>query len=73
MKTSNRCPKCDSSKIIMYKGTSYNQITIGATTKWGISSAVINRYFCVDCGYTEEYAQMNDKFLAWANKMLDKQ
>ena len=73
MKFSHRCPKCDSAKIVMFKGTSYQQSTIGATNKWGISSAVIDRYFCVNCGYTEEYAQMTNKFLKWANGMLDKQ
>ncbi len=73
MKSTHHCPKCDSTKIVMFKGSSYNQSTIGATNKWGLNSAVLDRYFCVHCGYTEEYVQMNDRFLKWANQLLDKQ
>ncbi len=73
MKTTNHCPKCDSTKIIVYEGKSYNQYSIGATTKWGLVSTVLDRYFCVNCGYSEEYAKLDSKFLKWANEELKKE
>ena len=73
MKTTHHCPKCNSSRIVVAEAKSYQQHSIGATNKWGMPSAVIDRYFCVDCGYTEEYAQLNKKFQKWANELLAKQ
>lgn len=72
MKTSHHCPKCDSRKIVVFQGSAFNQTTIGATTKWGMQSAILDRYFCADCGYTEEYARMDKKFRKWANEKLRK-
>lgn len=73
MKTTHHCPKCDSTKIVVYEGKAHVQSSIGATTKWGLTSAVLDRYFCVNCGYTEEYARLDKKFMKWANGKLDKQ
>ncbi len=73
MKTSHICPKCNSTAIVKFEGTPYSQSSIGAINKWGMASAVIDRYFCTDCGYTEEYAKLNKKFQKWAKQMLDKQ
>ena len=36
--------------------------------KWNIRSAILDRYICADCGYTEEYVQLTDSFKKWANK-----
>ncbi len=72
MKVTNHCPKCDSHQIVKFEGSQYKQHTIAATSKWGINVAVIDRYFCVSCGYTEEYAQMSPKFLKWAKAELRK-
>lgn len=73
MKTTHHCPKCDSSRIVVSEARPMNQYYIGATNKWGMASALLDRYFCVDCGYTEEYARMDRKFLKWANELLEKQ
>jgi predicted nucleic-acid-binding Zn-ribbon protein len=73
MKNTNHCPKCDSTRIIKFEGSQFKQHTIAATSKWGLNVAIIDRYFCVNCGYTEEYAQLSPKFKKWANEELDKQ
>ena len=73
MKFSFQCPKCSSNRVVKVEGWPYNQTTIASTTKWGTKKAVIDRYFCLECGYTEEYAQLNDSFLKWGNEMLGKQ
>ena len=62
MKNTRLCPKCHSDNIIRIDGYtgSYgagNNILTGAT----IFSAVnVNRYICCDCGFTEEWIDMED-------------
>ena len=73
MKVTHHCPKCDSYRIVKVKGSQYKQHSIGATSKWGLNVAIIDRYFCMDCGYTEEYAQLTPKFLKWAEAEYQKQ
>ena len=73
MKASHHCPKCNSTRIVKFEGSQFKQHTIAANSKWGMTVAVIDRYFCADCGYTEEYAQLSPKFKKWANAQLDKQ
>jgi len=73
MKATHHCPKCDSTKIVIFKGKSHVQSSIGATTKWGMASAILDRYFCVNCGYSEEYARLDKKFLKWANDKWNKE
>lgn len=73
MKDTHHCPKCDSTRIVKYEGSQYYQGNVGATTKWGVGVAILDRYFCTNCGFTEEYVRMNDKFMKWADKKLKEQ
>ena len=68
MKYSAHCPKCSSVDLIMIEGNGMNQNQIVSLTKWGTSSAIIDRYICGSCGYTEEYVKMTDKFEKWVAK-----
>lgn len=55
MKESNKCPKCDSSDIVRIDGgmgENQNNISTGMTI---FSYVPVNRYVCVDCGFTEEW------------------
>ena len=40
--------------------------------KWGLKCAGIDRYICVQCGFTEEWVQMDDKFDRWVDQNWDK-
>lgn len=73
MKATHHCPKCNSSDIAKFEGSQYKPASIGATNSWGLNIAIIDRYFCMHCGYTEEYAQMTKKFLKWGNEQIKKQ
>ncbi len=68
MRQNRRCPKCQSYDVIEVVGHKHNQYQIISLTKWGLKNAVLDRYICADCGYTEEYVQLNEKFRAWAKK-----
>jgi ribosomal protein S27AE len=62
MKNSNLCPKCKSGNIVRIDGYSGpygtgNNVMTGST----IFSAVnVNRYICLECGYTEEWIDSGD-------------
>lgn len=72
MRFSFQCPKCESHEVLEVKGTSMNTMTKIPLTKWGMKHAIIDRYLCANCGYTEEYVQMTDTFKKWAAKELQK-
>lgn len=72
MKNAHQCPKCQSGNIYKVPGhrlNTYQQIPLN---KWSTKNAVLDRYICGDCGYTEEFVQLNEKFYKWAEKALDK-
>ena len=73
MKFTYKCPKCASNNVLEIIGTKYNAQHTIPLTKWSIKSAALDRYICADCGYTEEYVQMDDSFRKWANKNLNRQ
>ena len=57
MKNSKRCPKCGSEDICISEGGagaygSGNNIPIGSFV-W--QAVPVDRYICLDCGYTEEW------------------
>ena len=62
MKSSKACPKCGSGEIVRIDGYagaygSGNNIMTGRT----IFSAVnVNRYVCLNCGFTEEWIDPED-------------
>ena len=62
MKQKKLCPKCGSRDILRVPGNagaygSGNNIPTG----WSIFSAVlVHRYVCCDCGYSEEWIDLDD-------------
>ncbi|MEM1320120.1 MAG: hypothetical protein AAGG75_07660 [Bacteroidota bacterium] len=73
MRFSYRCPKCDSPDVVEVIGHNINQMQKIALNKWSMKQAVLDRYICTSCGYTEEYVQLTDSFKRWARQELDKQ
>jgi len=62
MKISKKCPKCGSGHIVRFDGYS-GAYGVGNNIQVGMSifSAVnVNRYVCCDCGFTEEWIDMED-------------
>ena len=64
MKKTNQCPKCQSYEIYKLRGVDNykqgvtdinNRIAIGF---WG--EAMITRYICMDCGFSEEWLDSKD-------------
>jgi len=72
MKHTYQCPKCESIDVIKIEGQRFNQNQIISLTKWAVSSAVLDRFLCTNCGYTEEWIQLNSKFKKWVAKNKDK-
>jgi predicted nucleic-acid-binding Zn-ribbon protein len=68
MKVSRQCPKCHSRKVIEVVGHNYNQNQTIPLHKWNMKHAILDRYICADCGYTEEYVQLTSTFRKWADK-----
>lgn len=73
MRYSRKCPKCESHDIVEVIGTKLNQHHRIPLSKWSVKNAVIDRYICCHCGYTEEFAQLTNSFKKWADKKLDDQ
>ncbi len=71
MKVSKVCPKCNSKKIVVVTGKSSNSHKM-AYGGWSTKFAKLDRHVCVNCGFTETYTQLSNKFLKWANKNLPK-
>ncbi|RLD19531.1 MAG: hypothetical protein DRI69_08165 [Bacteroidetes bacterium] len=72
MKHTFQCPKCESTDVIKIEGQRYNQNHIVSLTNWGTNHAVIDRFLCTHCGYTEEWLQLTSKFKKWVAKNKDK-
>ena len=73
MRYTNKCPKCGSTDVLEVVGSSMNQYQKIPLTKWSMKNATLDRYICAECGFTEEYVQMNASFKKWAAKNLPKQ
>ncbi len=73
MRFNYQCPKCQSRNVLEVIGSKLNTQTKIPLTKWSMKNATLDRYICTDCGYTEEYVQLDSGFKRWANKMLDAQ
>jgi len=71
MRFTYKCPKCNSDAVLEIVGSNMNQNTKIPLTKWNL--AVLDRYICTDCGYTEEYVQLSPNFKKFAQKNLGKQ
>ena len=72
MRNTQQCPKCESTDVIMIEGQRFNQTQIISLTKWGAANAVLDRYLCANCGFTEEWIQLDKKFMKWVEKARDK-
>jgi len=72
MRHSYICPKCDSRKVVEVVGSSINQYQKIPLHAWNIKNAILDRYICADCGYTEEFVQLNEGFKKWVEKALKK-
>ena len=73
MRFTYKCPKCDSDAVLEIIGSNLNQHTKIPLTKWSMKNAVLDRYICTDCGYTEEYVQLSPNFKKFAQKNLGSQ
>ncbi|MCP3928704.1 MAG: hypothetical protein GY705_06340 [Bacteroidetes bacterium] len=73
MRYSLICPKCESNEVIEVKGSSINQQQRIPLNKWGVQYAILDRYICTSCGYTEEFVQQTKSFKKWSGKMLEEQ
>ncbi len=64
MKNNNKCPKCESDNIVVFKNDGHPDATFGNNiqTKSTILTGVVyvNRYICCNCGYSEEWIDQND-------------
>ena len=70
MKYSLKCPKCNSTRVVEVIGSNLNQHQRIPLNKWSIKNAVLDRYICADCGYTEEFVQLSENFQKWADKTM---
>lgn len=62
MKTTKICPKCQGTDILRIEGSAKaygagNNIPMGATI---FSYVKVPRYVCCNCGYCEEWIDLND-------------
>ena len=73
MRFSYKCPKCNSNDVVEVIGSNINQMQKIALNTWSMKQAVLDRYLCANCGYTEEYVQLTDSFKRWARQQLDGQ
>lgn len=73
MKDTLGCVKCASRRVIEIKGSSMNQNTVIAYGSWKMNMVPVNRFICLQCGYTEEYVKLTPKFVQWGEKQIEKQ
>jgi len=73
MKHTHRCPKCQSLEVLKVAGSIWSTTRSIAVNNWETKKIALDRYICFDCGYTEEYAVIDDNLRKWARKRIDKQ
>lgn len=62
MKMRRICPKCNGRDIMIVDGN-IGPYGTGNNIKLGLlitSAVLVNRYICMDCGYSEEWIDTND-------------
>lgn len=62
MKNTKKCPKCESTNIVRIdgyvgSGGAGQNVMVGTTI---LSAVNVNRYICCNCGYTEEWIDVED-------------
>lgn len=73
MRFTYECPKCTSSEVVKITGSNMNNLHKIPLTRWGGKSALIDRYICTNCGFTEEYIHLSDKLKKWLKEELKNQ
>ena len=68
MKNTKCCPKCGSKEIVHFDGQTGNYRTENVVHTGLISSARIDRYICCNCGFSEEWVDLNDMYLIKSSK-----
>ena len=75
MKNTKTCPKCNGRNIISIKNDGHPDGTFGNNiqNKLTILSGVVyvKRYICCDCGYTEEWVDINDIKTLMSSKKIN--
>jgi predicted nucleic-acid-binding Zn-ribbon protein len=72
MKNTFQCPKCSSTRVIRIEGQRLNQNQVISLNRWSTQTAVLDRYLCTSCGFTEEWIQIDSKFSRWVERNKDK-
>ena len=62
MKNGSKCPKCNGEALLFIPGPTDggvfdNSVRIGLTV---FSAVPVDRYVCCDCGYSEEWVNVED-------------
>jgi len=73
MKNSLICTKCESPNVLKIEGQRMNQATQIPLNKWSTKNAKVNRFICTDCGFTEEYVELDYSFRKYADAKLREQ
>ena len=61
MKNTHQCPKCDSHDIIKIAGPASVGYTQNKVPSGFMSSVNVDRFVCLNCGFSEEWIQkLND-------------
>ena len=72
MKFIDTCTKCNSTEVVEVKGTRFNSNNYVYLNDWGTKYALLDRYICLRCGFTEEFVRMDDKFKKYADELKKK-
>ena len=59
MKNTKKCTKCESREILKIEGKATERSGNSITSGW-FSNAIVNRYLCTGCGFTEEWIENRD-------------
>lgn len=72
MKATHTCPKCTSTNLVIvnaFPGTSTSNAV--QLTRWGTHIGFFDRYVCAECGFMENYANLEDKrWQKWLEKKI---
>lgn len=60
MKKTKVCPKCNSSQVVRFDGFRGGYGAGNYLVTSAFSAVNVNRYVCCNCGYTEEWIDIED-------------
>lgn len=72
MKYTGHCTKCNSDKVVEIKSNRYNTNQYVYLNSWGTKYTIVDRYICTRCGFTEEYAHLDEKSKKNLQDLLEK-